>query len=111
MKTYLIKVVPTGNFGNIFAAYAAKQMGLPIDRMVVATNQNDILSRFLASGEMKLEGVQPSISPSMDIQVSSNFERYLFDLFDRDGSAVTEALAPSSPGAPRATTSPQQSVP
>ncbi|MEQ8332410.1 threonine synthase [Nisaea sp.] len=86
-------VVPTGNFGNIFAAYAAKQMGLPIDRMVVATNQNDILSRFLASGEMKLEGVQPSISPSMDIQVSSNFERYLFDLFDRDGAAVTEALS------------------
>ena len=86
-------VVPTGNFGNIFAAYAAKQMGLPIDRMVVATNQNDILSRFLASGEMKLEGVQPSISPSMDIQVSSNFERFLFDLFDRDGTAVTDALS------------------
>ncbi|WP_193184416.1 threonine synthase [Nisaea sediminum] len=85
-------VVPTGNFGNIFAAYAAKQMGLPIDRLVVATNQNDILSRFLSSGEMKLEGVMPSISPSMDIQVSSNFERFLFDLYDRDGAAVTEVL-------------------
>lgn len=85
-------VVPTGNFGNVFAAYAAKKMGLPIGRLVVATNRNDILARFLSSGEMKLERVEPSLSPSMDIQVSSNFERFLFDLYDRDGAAVADVL-------------------
>jgi threonine synthase len=84
--------VPTGNFGNVYAAYAAKQMGLPIEKLVVGSNRNDILTRFFRSGEMKIEGVEPSLSPSMDIQVSSNFERLLFDLLDRDGALVTETM-------------------
>lgn len=80
--------VPTGNFGDVFAGYIAKKMGLPIDRLVIATNQNDILDRTLKGGEYRTNGVKPSISPSMDIQVSSNFERALFDALDRDGAAV-----------------------
>ena len=84
--------VPTGNFGDIFAGYVAKRMGLPIDRLVIATNQNDILHRTLATGAHRREAVVPSISPSMDIQVSSNFERLLFELADRDGAAVAEAM-------------------
>lgn len=84
--------VPTGNFGNIFAAYAARQMGLPVERLVCASNENDILTRFFRSGAMTIEGVRPTLSPSMDIQVSSNFERYLFDLLDRDGAAVTRVM-------------------
>ena len=84
--------VPTGNFGDIFAGYVAKRMGLPIDRLVIATNQNDILHRTLATGEHRKEGVTPSISPSMDIQVSSNFERLLFDIYDREGTAVTQLM-------------------
>ncbi|KPQ07988.1 MAG: threonine synthase ThrC [Rhodobacteraceae bacterium HLUCCA12] len=80
--------VPTGNFGDIFAGYIARQMGLPIERLVIATNQNDILHRCLETGEYRTESVQPSISPSMDIQVSSNFERALFDAYGRDGRAV-----------------------
>ncbi|MCR9202514.1 MAG: threonine synthase [Planctomycetaceae bacterium] len=80
--------VPTGNFGDIFAGYAAKRMGLPIDRLVIATNQNDILHRTLQSGDHSKSGVTPSISPSMDIQVSSNFERLVFELYDRRGTAV-----------------------
>jgi threonine synthase len=84
--------VPTGNFGDIFAGYVAKRMGLPIERLVIATNQNDILHRTLESGEHRREGVVPSISPSMDIQVSSNFERLLFELFDREGPAVAAAM-------------------
>ena len=80
--------VPTGNFGDIFAGYIAKRMGLPIDRLVIATNQNDILDRALKTGEYRTTGVDPSISPSMDIQVSSNFERALFDALGRDGAAV-----------------------
>lgn len=84
--------VPTGNFGNVFAGYAAKQMGVPIKRLVVASNANDILARFFASGEMKTEGVVPTLSPSMDIQISSNFERLLFDMVGRDGARVTEIL-------------------
>lgn len=84
--------VPTGNFGDIFAGYIAKRMGLPIDRLVVATNQNDILHRCLSGkGYHKGETV-PSISPSMDIQVSSNFERALFDAYDRDGNAVAQLM-------------------
>ena len=71
--------VPTGNFGDIFAGYIARKMGLPIDRLVIATNQNDILHRTLVTGAYTRETVVPSISPSMDIQVSSNFERALFD--------------------------------
>ena len=84
--------VPTGNFGDIFAAYVAKRMGLPIDRLVIATNQNDILHRTLKSGDHAKEGVTPSISPSMDIQVSSNFERLVFDLYDREGAAVAQLM-------------------
>ncbi len=80
--------VPTGNFGDIFAGYIAKQMGLPIADLVVATNRNDILHRTLETGAYTKEGVTPTISPSMDIQVSSNFERALFDAYARDGAAV-----------------------
>ncbi len=76
--------VPTGNFGNVFAAYAARAMGVPIERLVVATNRNDVLHRFFESGEMRMGTVEPSLSPSMDIQISSNAERLLYDLCDRD---------------------------
>lgn len=85
-------VVPTGNFGNVFAGYGARAMGLPIDRLVVATNRNDILHRFFETGAMTAEAVVPTLSPSMDIQISSNFERLLFDLLGRDGTAVRRAL-------------------
>ena len=85
--------VPTGNFGDIFAGYLAKRMGLPIERLVVATNQNDILHRALSTGDYVTHGVAPSISPSMDIQVSSNFERALFDAYGRDGGAVAQLMA------------------
>jgi threonine synthase len=84
--------VPTGNFGNVFAGYAAKAMGLPVERFIVGSNKNDILTRFLATGAMSIEGVEPSYAPSMDIQVSSNFERLLFDLLGRDGARVTEVM-------------------
>jgi threonine synthase len=84
--------VPSGNFGNVFAAYAAKKMGLPISQLLVGCNRNDILARFLNSGTMEIRGVEPSLSPSMDIQVSSNFERLLFDMLDRDGAAVARTL-------------------
>ncbi|MDX2484928.1 MAG: threonine synthase [Pseudodonghicola sp.] len=84
--------VPTGNFGDIFAGYIAKRMGLPIDRLVVATNQNDILHRCLGGqGYFKGETI-PSISPSMDIQVSSNFERALFFAYGQDGNAVAQLM-------------------
>ena len=84
--------VPTGNFGDIFAGYIAKQMGLPIDRLVVATNQNDILHRCISTSEYRPDGVIPSISPSMDIQVSSNFERALYYAYGQDGSAVAQVM-------------------
>jgi threonine synthase len=84
--------VPTGNFGDVFAGYVAKRMGLPVDRLVVATNQNDILHRTIASGRHEKQGVRPSSSPSMDIEVSSNFERLLFDLVDRDGTVVARMM-------------------
>jgi threonine synthase len=84
--------VPTGNFGDIFAGYIARKMGLPIDKLVVATNQNDILHRCLTTGKYIPDGVIPSISPSMDIQVSSNFERVLFDAYGRDGAAVSQLM-------------------
>lgn len=80
--------VPTGNFGDIFAGYVAGRMGLPITRLLVATNVNDILQRTLASGRYEVGQVTQTISPSMDIQVSSNFERLLFDAYGRDGDAV-----------------------
>ena len=84
--------VPTGNFGNVYAGYAARQMGLPIHHFVVAANSNDILTRFFETGAMTTAGVVPTLSPSMDIQISSNFERLLFDLFDRNGRALAEAM-------------------
>jgi threonine synthase len=80
--------VPTGNFGDIFAGYAAKRMGLPIERLIIATNDNDILARTLASGEYRTKGVFATTSPSMDIQVSSNFERLLFEAAGRDAETV-----------------------
>jgi threonine synthase len=84
--------VPTGNFGDIFAGHVARRMGLPIGRLVIATNQNDILHRTLETGEHRRGSVEPSISPSMDIQVSSNFERLLFELYDREGPAVAALM-------------------
>ena len=85
--------VPTGNFGNVFAGWVAKQMGLPIEKFIVASNRNDILTRFFESGQMRRDGVTPSLSPSMDIQVSSNFERLLFEMLDRDGAKTAKLMA------------------
>jgi len=85
--------VPTGNFGDVFAGYVAQRMGLPVDRLTVATNVNDILARTLASGIYELHDVMPTTSPSMDIQVSSNFERLLFDAYGRDAAAVRALMA------------------
>jgi len=85
--------VPTGNFGDIFAGYVAKRMGLPVKRLLLATNENNILTRFIADGDYSVGGVVPTISPSMDIQVASNFERYLFYLFDEDPARVRSAFA------------------
>ncbi|MBZ9797563.1 threonine synthase [Mesorhizobium sp. ES1-4] len=85
--------VPTGNFGDIFAGYAAKKMGLPIDRLVIATNDNDILARTFATGEYRTKGVFATTSPSMDIQVSSNFERLLFEASNRDAATVRRYMA------------------
>src|SRR5262249_58849910 len=84
--------VPTGNFGNVYAGYAARAMGVPIERLIVGSNSNDILTRFFASGRMAMEEVRPTLSPSMDIQVSSNAERLLFDLYDRDGARLALAM-------------------
>ena len=84
--------VPTGNFGNVFAGWVAAQMGLPVERFIVASNRNDILTRFFATGTMERRIVDPSLSPSMDIQVSSNFERLLFELLDRDGARVADLM-------------------
>jgi threonine synthase len=85
--------VPTGNFGDVFAGYVAKRMGLPIERLVVATNQNDILARTIETGRYEVRGVLPTASPSMDIQVSSNFERLLFEAEGRDAAAVRRHMA------------------
>ena len=85
--------VPTGNFGDIYAGYVAKQMGLPIDRLVIATNENDILARTLATGNHKLGSVKATITPSMDIQISSNFERLLFEAAGRDSTMVRDLMA------------------
>ena len=84
--------VPTGNFGDVFAGYAAARMGLPIERLIVATNVNDILHRALSAGDYSVGSVTPTAAPSMDIQVSSNFERLLFDLHKRDGAALTATM-------------------
>jgi threonine synthase len=84
--------VPTGNFGDVFAGYVAARMGLPIDRLLVATNANDILARTLQSGSYQVRDVVPTSSPSMDIQVSSNFERLLFDAYGRDGKIIRSLM-------------------
>ena len=84
--------VPTGNFGDVFAGYVASRMGLPIERLIVATNVNDILHRALSTGDYSVGQVHATTSPSMDIQVSSNFERLLFDLGERDGAAMREQM-------------------
>ncbi|MDF1871423.1 threonine synthase [Vannielia sp.] len=84
--------VPTGNFGDIFAGFLAKQMGLPIEQLIIATNQNDILHRCMESGAYAKQGVTPSISPSMDIEVSSNFERALWWAYGKDGEAVAALM-------------------
>ncbi len=84
--------VPTGNFGDVFAGYIAKKMGAPIGRLILATNENDILSRFFATGEYSRGPVCPTLSPSMDIQVASNFERYLFFRLGEDPSATAAAM-------------------
>ena len=85
-------VVPTGNFGNIFAGWMAKAMGLPIKKLILATNANDILHRFISANDYRVEGVVPTYSPSMDIQLASNFERYLYFLFNHDSERLKQAL-------------------
>jgi len=85
--------VPTGNFGDILAGYVAAQMGLPVERLVIATNANDILARTLETGAYETRGVVPTISPSMDIQISSNFERLLFEVHGRDGGEIRSLMA------------------
>ena len=84
--------VPTGNFGDVYAGYLAKKMGLPIDKLLVATNENDILHRAISKGDYKANKVQETISPSMDIQVASNFERLLFDIYNEDSNKVVEIM-------------------
>jgi threonine synthase len=84
--------VPTGNFGDIFAGYAAKRMGLPVDKLVIATNANDILARTLETGRYEMTGVHATSSPSMDIQISSNFERLLFESCGRDADTVRRLM-------------------
>ncbi|MBB6428669.1 threonine synthase [Algisphaera agarilytica] len=85
--------VPTGNFGDIYAGYAAAKMGLPVERLVIASNQNDILTRVMNTGEHTLGPVAKTIAPSMDIQISSNFERLMFDMLGRDGGAVAQKMS------------------
>lgn len=84
--------VPTGNFGDVFAGYCAARMGLPVSKLLVATNINDILARALNAGDYSVGTVAPTVTPSMDIQVSSNFERLLFDLHGRDGQALASTM-------------------
>lgn len=91
--------VPTGNFGDIYAGYLAMQMGLPVKQLIIATNSNDILHRFMSRNEYALTELKHTLSPSMDIMVSSNFERYLFDLFGRDGKALAAFMQNSTDGA------------
>ncbi|WP_066016318.1 threonine synthase [Endozoicomonas atrinae] len=85
--------VPTGNFGDIFAGYIARGMGLPVEKLIVATNNNDILHRFFQNNDYRKEELHQTLSPSMDIMVSSNFERLLFDMHDRNGNAMAELMS------------------
>ena len=84
--------VPTGNFGDVYAGYVASRVGLPIQKLIVATNTNDILAQSLTTGIHKLEAVKPTITPSMDIQIASNFERLLFEIYDRDGTEISRHM-------------------
>ena len=84
--------VPTGNFGDIFAGYIAKKMGLPIEKLIVSTNENDVLEKVINTGEYKPGKVKPSLSPSMDVQISSNFERLLFDVLDENDKKVSDLM-------------------
>jgi threonine synthase len=84
--------VPTGNFGNVFAGYAAHRMGLPVEKFIVASNANDILTRFFETGKMSIAEVVSTLSPSMDIQISSNFERLLYEICQRNGETVTKLM-------------------
>ena len=85
-------IVPSGNFGNIFSAHVAQKMGLPIEQLHVVTNQNDILNRIISSGKMALNSIKETYSPSMDIQISSNFERQIFESIDRDDEKVKKIM-------------------
>ncbi|TGD76101.1 threonine synthase [Mangrovimicrobium sediminis] len=91
--------VPTGNFGDIFAGYLAQRMGLPVERLIIATNRNDVLHRALTTATYSRQTLHHTLSPSMDISVSSNFERLLFDLYDRDGAAIADLMARFDAGA------------
>src|SRR6478609_4652957 len=91
--------VPTGNFGDIFAGYVAKRMGLPIAQLIIATNRNDILHRFMSGNKLEKTELMHTLSPSMDIMISSNFERMLFELHDRDGAAIDKLMADFKNGA------------
>ncbi|MDB2554564.1 threonine synthase [Porticoccaceae bacterium] len=90
--------VPTGNFGDIFAGYLAHKMGLPVEQLVIATNQNDILHRCISTNDHSTRPLEQSLAPSMDIMISSNFERLLFDLYDRDGAAIEGLMADAKAG-------------
>jgi threonine synthase len=90
--------VPTGNFGDIFAGYLASQMGLPIEQLVIATNQNDILHRCISNNDHSTQPLQQSLAPSMDIMISSNFERLLFDLYQRDGQKIADLMINAKSG-------------
>ncbi|NJD91089.1 MAG: threonine synthase [Geobacter sp.] len=92
-KQKIVFSVPTGNFGDIFAGYVAKRMGLPIDKLLLATNENNILTRMVTSGDYSVCTVVATVSPSMDIQVASNFERYLYHLYNEDSSKLNAALS------------------
>tara|TARA_B100000989_G_scaffold44842_1_gene28617 strand:+ start:42 stop:767 length:726 start_codon:yes stop_codon:yes gene_type:complete len=91
-KQHISFSVPTGNFGDVYAGYIAKQMGLPVSKFIVATNQNDILHRAISNGDYKSNKVEETISPSMDIQVASNFERLLYDLYNKNSEKVKNIM-------------------
>ena len=97
--------VPTGNFGDIFAGYLAHKMGLPIEQLVIATNQNDILHRCISDNDHTTRPLEQSLAPSMDIMISSNFERLLFDLYDQDGAVITQLMSDSKAGSMKLTDS------
>ena len=84
--------VPSGNFGNVYSGYVAKKIGLPIDKLIIATNENDVLSTFTNKGYIKLKTVKQTISPSMDIQLPSNLERFIYDLFRKNNKLVIDQL-------------------